>query len=743
MSSNKRVIIVSNRLPIKIAEQDSEMVYHTSEGGLATGLGSVYKQGNNLWIGWPGGVTKEDKRPRVIEDLRKQNLVPVFLTQDEINDFYEGFSNETIWPLFHYFPTFTTFSPEYWESYVAVNQKYADEILKHVTKDDVIWVHDYQLMLLPNMIRKKIPDVSIGFFQHIPFPSYEVFRILPWRKDLLEGILGADVIGFHTYDDVRHFTSATTRILNISAMGNNLHVGDRRVTADAFPISIDYKKYRALAESQQTKRNERKLKQLINHNKLIISIDRLDYSKGIIHRLKAYQLLLENHPELKGKVTMIQLVVPSRDTVQKYKELKEDMNQVVSEINGRFSTLGWQPIQHFYRSFPLHLLSALYKSADVALVTPMRDGMNLVSKEYVASKLDHKGVLVLSEMAGASRELSEALMINPHDIWDFSEKIYQALHMPEDEQKRRMVSMQNTVARFDIFTWVKNFMDKLDEVKAEQQALYTRNISPAIQQKIGIRYFYSTKRLLFLDYDGTLVPFHKQVDAAIPDERLLNILSTLANDPHNKLVITSGRDYKTLEKWLGHLPIDIIAEHGAWYRDVGSSWRSRKDLTNDWKQEIANIMNIYCRRTPGASIEEKSYSLAWHYRNVEIGLGAQRAQELMSDISHFLSDKGLQLLQGDKVLEVKSLAVNKGKAAKRWLERGDYDFILAIGDDHTDEDTFKAMPEDAITIKVGSNLSAATYFLKTYEQVRGLLAELCEADVSGHEHDGALIKEAS
>lgn len=734
MNEAKRILIISNRLPVKINDDHGELSYRTSEGGLATGLGSIYKQNNNLWIGWPGAMVEEQQKDRIIADFAGKNLYPVFLTQNEINDFYEGFSNETLWPLFHYFPTYANYNPQHWDSYVSVNRKFADAILSKAGKDDVIWIHDYQLLLVADMVRKAIPEISIGFFQHIPFPSYEIFRLLPWRKEILQGMLGADVIGFHTYDDVRHFLSAASRILNIDNHGNELRLPNHKVTVDAFPMSIDYKKYRHLAEENTTRRNERKLKQLVNHSKLIISIDRLDYSKGIPHRLNAYQLLLERHPELRGKITMIQLVVPSRDNVRKYKELKEEMNRMVSEINGRFSTLGWQPIHHFYRSFPLHLLSALYKAADVALVTPMRDGMNLVSKEYVASKTDQKGVLILSEMAGAARELSEALMVNPNDIWDFAEKIYTALNMPEEEQKRRISNMQQTISKFDIHNWVNNFMDKLQEVKAEQQALFTRSLNQELQQKIGISYYYGARRLILLDYDGTLVPFQKQVNAAIPDEDLLELLTALSEDPHNNLVITSGRDYRTLQAWLGHLKVDLIAEHGAWYREHGQSWKNRKDLNNDWRQEIYNVMELYTRRTPGSSIEEKSYSLAWHYRKVEGGLGALRAYEMIADLKHFAADKGLQILQGDKVIEIKSISINKGKAAKRWLDKGNHDFIMAIGDDYTDEDTFKAMPPEAITIKVGNNISAATYFLASYKEVRAFLQSLSDTDTQRSEY---------
>lgn len=734
MSSTKRILIVSNRLPVKIQDNDGELNYHNSEGGLATGLSSVYQQGDNIWIGWPGAVVTDNQKLKVMGALEERKLHPVFLTDEEVSDFYEGFSNETIWPLFHYFPSYAQFEPRYWDVYKSVNEKYAEIILNIATKDDVIWIHDYQLLLLPSLIRKKLPGVTIGFFQHIPFPSYEIFRLLPWRKEILCGILGADLVGFHTYDDTRHFIDSVTRILGNSAIANELMIEDRKVVIDAFPIGIDYEKFHKLSEDATVRRNERKLKKLINNNKLLISIDRLDYSKGILHRLKAFRLLLERYPDLKGNIRLIQLIVPSRDNVAQYKELKEEMNRMVTDINGDFGTFSWQPIHHFYRSFPVNLLSTLYKAADVALVTPMRDGMNLVCKEYVASKIDKKGVLVLSEMAGASRELSEALMVNPNDIWDFCEKIYAALEMPEAEQKRRMTSMQDVVSKFDVFTWVKNFTERLEEVKEQQLSLSTRIINFETRSKIAAQYQKAAKRLILLDYDGTLVPFQNNIYSAVPDAPLLNLLEKLCNDPLNKLVITSGRDYKTLNTWLGHLNAGMIAEHGAWYRTLDGQWHNRRDLNNDWRNEVYNVMDVYARRTPGSYIEEKSYSLVWHYRRVEEGLGELRARALMDDIKHFIADHGLQLLQGNKVIEIKSMAINKGKAAKRWLEKDDYDFIMAIGDDHTDEDTFKAMPSSAVTIKVGNSPSSAIYTLNSYKEVRNFLSVLANEEMPGEQN---------
>ncbi len=731
MSTAKRTIIVSNRLPVKIQQKEGVLTYQNSEGGLATGLNSVYQQGENIWIGWPGSVVAGNQKSKVAQDLEARRLQPVFLTEEEVTDFYEGFSNETIWPLFHYFPSYAKYEPKFWDVYKSVNEKYAEVILNTATADDIIWIHDYQLMLLPALIREKLPDVTIGFFQHIPFPSFEIFRLLPWSKEILHGILGADLIGFHTYDDTRYFTNSVSKVLHMPAMANEIMVGERKVVVDAFPIGIDYEKFSNMAESAGVRRNERKLKKLINNSKLLISIDRLDYSKGIIHRLRAFKLLLERYPELRGNVVLMQLIVPSRDNVAQYKELKEEMNRLVTDINGDFGTFTWQPVRHFYRSFPAELLSTLYKTEDVALVTPMRDGMNLVSKEYVASKPDKKGVLVLSDMAGASRELSDALIVNPNDIWDFCEKIHDALTMPEAEQKRRMGNMQEIVSRFNIFNWVKNFMERLDEVKMMQQALSTRIINFDTRTRIADSYSKAARRLILLDYDGTLVPFNNNTASAIPDNMLLQLLEQLTADKRNKVVITSGRDYKTLNDWLGHLDLGMIAEHGAWYRNEARQWHNRRDLNNEWRSEVYNVMDVYARRTPGAYIEEKSYSLAWHYRRVEEGLGELRARGLTEDIKHLIADHGLQLLQGSKVIEIKSMAINKGKAAKRWLEQEQYDFILAIGDDHTDEDTFKAMPHNAVTIKVGNSASSAIYTLSTYKEVRTFLSVLVNAPTLG------------
>lgn len=740
-----KIIIVANRLPVRVEIKHEEWIYHSSEGGLATGLGSIYKEGNNVWIGWPGAYIENEKIQHIIrQDFMKQNLCPVMLSEYEIKHYYDGFSNDTLWPLFHYFPSYASYAQKDWEVYQKVNRKFAQAVIEIAQPGDIIWIQDYQLMLVPAMVREALPDVSIGFFQHIPFPSYEVFRLIPWRDQLLKGLLGADLIGFHTFDDVRHFMSAATRIVHAPANANELILEEERtVIVDAFPMGIDYDKYRNHVFNPKTKRNETKLHQLMGDRKLMISIDRLDYSKGIPERLKAYELFLRKNPEFKEQVIFIQLVVPSRDQVKHYATLKEEINRLVSDINAKHGTLSWQPIHYFYRSFPLEMLSALYASADIALVTPLRDGMNLVCKEYIASRVDKTGVLILSEMAGASKELYEALIINPTNKEAVSDAIFQALTMPEEEQVRRMEALQQTVEKFNIHHWIRNFMDKLKEVKLKQEQLSTRNLTESFRETLHTRYLEAARRLIFLDYDGTLVNFAPDPLKAVPDDDLKALLQELYSDSRNKIVLISGRKKETLESWLGDMPIDIIAEHGAWLREGSNPWLIANDLNTDWKEEFMPLLKQFEMRTPGSFIEEKDYSLAWHYRKVDKGLGELRAKEMTGNLKYAAANLGLQLLEGNKVIEIKSANINKGNAAREWLKQYPASFVLAIGDDYTDEDTFKAMPDDAITIKVGPGISAATYFLKNPEEVRGFLRRLIRPG-SGNNHNEekntALIK---
>lgn len=720
-----KTIIVSNRLPVKIKENNGEMEFRQSEGGLATGLGSIYRQGNNMWLGWPGvEVSSEEHKSQITGKLQEMNLYPVFLTQEEINLYYEGFSNETLWPVFHYHPTYAKYEQSYWDSYVAVNQKFKEAIFQVAEPGDRIWIHDYQLLLLPGLIRAEQPEITIGFFLHIPFPSYELFRLIPWRAEILQNMLGADLLGFHTFDDVRHFISSVTRLLPVHSFGNELTYDDRQVVAEPFPMGIDDKKFEELTTNEEVLANVNSLKETFHDSKMILSIDRLDYSKGILQRLQAFDMLLQRNPEYLENVVLYMIVVPSRDTVAQYKDLRDEIDKLVGNINARYRTLNWTPVNYYYRSFPVEMLSALYNMAEVCLISPMRDGMNLVCKEYVASRTNNTGVLILSEMAGAAKELIDALIVNPNNVGEVYRAMIEALNMPLNEQERRMQAMRDVVSKFNIKHWVKIYMEKLGEVKQMQDSMQAKHIGLNARAYIENGYLTSSNRVIFLDYDGTLVGFKSNIDLAFPDEDLYDILEQLTSDPANNVVIVSGRNYQTLEDWFGRMPMDIIAEHGAWQKRKDGEWQKLPGLYNQWKQEIRPILETYVDRTPGSFIEEKSYSLVWHYRKVEEGLGELRANELMNTLRFITADKGLQMLPGNKVVEIKNVEVNKGKVSLSWLENNDYDFIMALGDDHTDEDMFKALPDKAFTIKIGSNISSARYYLRDYREVRRLLRTL-------------------
>ncbi|MFW5752348.1 MAG: bifunctional alpha,alpha-trehalose-phosphate synthase (UDP-forming)/trehalose-phosphatase, partial [bacterium] len=477
-----KVIIVSNRLPVSISKKGTEIIVQPSMGGLATGMKSFYKSYESIWIGWPGLVlnrTNKKERDEITGKLKEEKCAPVFLSQKQINQYYLGFSNKTVWPLFHYFPQYTVYQENLWDTYRKVNQIFADEIMKFASEDDIIWIHDYHLLLLPEMVRKKMPGVTIGFFLHIPFPSFEIFRLLPWRKEILKGILGADLVGYHTYDYQRHFISSVRRIFGKEVVFNQIMHGRRKVKVDAFPMGIDYNKFQAEAKSRaelpfsKMSKFQQAMKRFRNQDKekrVILSIDRLDYSKGIPNRLEAYEHFLEKNPKYREKVILIIVAVPSRTNVEHYQLLKKNVDELVGRINGRFGTINWVPIWYHYRGFQFERLTELYNQADIGLLTPIRDGMNLIAKEYIACKTDNEGVLILSEMAGASKELGEALIVNPNDNKEIANAILEAIKMPRKEQIRRNQVMQKRLERYNVESWAQDFMHNLNKMHSQKKA---------------------------------------------------------------------------------------------------------------------------------------------------------------------------------------------------------------------------------------------------------------------------------
>ncbi|MFD1772158.1 bifunctional alpha,alpha-trehalose-phosphate synthase (UDP-forming)/trehalose-phosphatase [Sphingobacterium suaedae] len=738
---NKRTIIISNRLPVRIERRDQELHFIPSEGGLATGLGSVYQQDDNIWVGWPGFVPESEEEKLIIrERLAELNLVPVFLTEEELMGYYEGFSNEVLWPIFHYRLSYAVYNTDNWHIYKQVNQKFADRVQEQdLNEKDEIWVHDYQLMLLPNLIRQRYDRISIGYFQHIPFPPDEVFRSIPWRDELINGLLGADLIAFHTYNDSQHFLNACTHILGLPIHNNCLHVGGRSVFAEVYPMGIDFEKFSQLAHSQAIRTRAQQIREFYMDRKFILCIDRLDYSKGIIERLEAYESLLKEYPEMREKVILYMLVVPSRDTVPQYKMLRDEIDRMVGHINAVYGTNEWIPIAYFYNSFPIEELSALYVAADVCLVTSIRDGMNLVCKEYVASKEETDGVLVLSELAGASKELLEAIQVNPNSIDQIREGLKAALDMPPSEQRRRMKDSIDIVRKFNVRHWVKIFFNRLREIKTFQKQEMARRVRSEIKDTILEQYQSSTKRLFFLDYDGTLIGFHKDADAASPTDALYHTLEMLQSNPANQIVIISGRPHETLDRWFGRKDYFLVAEHGAWSNYPDFQWRSKNHLSTRWKIPVQHLMNKFANRTAGAIVEEKTYSLAWHYRKAQTGLGQLRSQELVDSLRYLIPHHGLQLLMGDKVIEVKNSELNKGKAALEIVNSFQPDFIFAIGDDATDEDMFLELPAEAITVKVGNKKSAAQYYVEDQTEAVSLIDYFANSDLRSSINKGGVV----
>ena len=718
-----RLIIISNRLPVTIDKREGAFMYYPSTGGLATGLTSLDDETEKLWIGWPGKAVDSESEQLVIKNnLRKDGLIPVFLSTEDIECFYEGFSNKVIWPHFHYFTQFTTYNNHtYWEAYQKVNQLFLQALIEHIEEGDMIWVQDYQLMLLPAMIRAVFPKASIGFFLHIPFPSYEVFRILPWRKALLEGVLGADQIGFHTYNYMRHFLSAAYRISGIEHNFGKLIVNDRLVNVDVFPMGIDYWKYAKQEIVLDPRDDAFKIERLARKKTIVLSIDRLDYTKGIPQRIAAFEDFLEQYPEYMEKVTLLLVVVPSRSNVDQYQELKSEIDLQVGRINGLYGSYDWSPIQYFFRALPFKVLSTLYKVSQIAMITPLRDGMNLVAKEYVASKQEsEQGVLILSEMAGASNELTDALIVNPHDRSDIVETLKKAIEMNTSEQRWRLKKMQEHLKKYDIKNWAESYINNLKELTKRQKNSEVQLLNRESANPIITAYKTATNRLLILDYDGTLMNFQADPQAVEPDSSLLSILEQLCADEKNKVVINTGRDKETIGKWLGHLSIEFAAEHGVWTKR-GKNWVKNPGLRDKWKPDVYAVLENLVARTPGSFIEEKDYSLAWHYRRIDKELGAKRVREFRDVLTYLTSNLDLQVLEGNKVIEIKNAGVSKGKATLGWSNAQNWDFIFAIGDDHTDEDTFKVLPKTAFTVKVGDDKSAARFNIGSVEHVRSLL----------------------
>jgi len=733
----ERLVIAAYRLPFKLSKTKKGYKAIQNSGGLVSAilaLSENFKNSNkdlkNSKIVW-AGIADDLPDDVTSDNFENENfdILPVSIPA-QVNDlYYGGFCNDLIWPLFHYFPSYAVFNQDYFKAYEEANLKFCEELVKTIKPGDFIWIHDYQLMLLPEMIRKKMPEATIGFFLHIPFPSFELFRLLPrqWRESVIKGLLGADLVGFHTHDYAQNFIKSVKRTTGYECHQNTIYSPNKLVKADAFPIGIDYDKFHGACLKKQVLAEKEKLKNHLSLNKLIFSVDRLDYSKGLLLKLKGYETFLEKYPEWRSKVVFNMVVVPSRDNIDKYKIMKREIESTVGRINGKFSSLSWQSIIYQYKSLTFNELVALYDLSDVGLITPLRDGMNLVAKEYVACQVENKGVLILSEMAGAAAELNEAIIINPVDDIEMAEAIFNALEMKPEEKQTRLDRMKNRISNYNVFTWAFDFFNQTYNTKKEQKIMSVRFVNPAITNQIISDYQKAERRILFLDYDGTLVPFEKYPEMAIILKETRGIIKKLSKDPKNQVVIISGRDKEFLEAQFAGINVNLVAEHGYFIKKGYGDWETTITGDEQWKEAVLPIMNEYVSRCNGTFIEEKTGSIAWHYRNADSDFADLRLHELRDDLAEIIRYKtDFEILEGHKVLEVKSGKYDKGQAAIALMSDQEFGFIFAAGDDKTDEFLFKVLPEFAYTIRVGMSPSLAKYNVTDISVLLKLLEMMAE-----------------
>jgi len=729
-----KLVIVSNRLPVSVSAQKGKLKLKKSVGGLAVGLESYLQSAKGtfnkeyLWVGWPGELPEGVKKEEVEHELEKKNLKGVFLSQEGIDNFYNGFCNDTIWPLFHYFTSYVSYNNEWWNSYRKINEEYANEVLQCVEPGDTVWVHDYHLMLLPEILKHRMPELKVGFFLHIPFPVFEEFRLLPnkWRQQILCGLLGADTIGFHTYDYSRYFLDCVQRIVGYENNLGVVSVGSRKVKVGTFPMGIQYEKFFQDALSDAVKKEKENIVKGTQNLKIILSIDRLDYTKGIIRRLEAFEKFLKEYPEWIEKVVFMLIVVPSRIDVERYMEMKRSIDELVGKINGDFARINWTPILYQYTFLPSEKLSALYSVSDVALVTPLRDGMNLIAKEYVASRTEQTGVLILSEMAGAAQELGEAIIINPNHTEEIYDALAEALTMPVVSQQARITTMQSRLKTYTVTKWAKEFLNTLLEfTKEQEQEQGAKMLGAYVRGQIVKDFREAKNRLILLDYDGTLVPFGKFPLAASPDDDLIELLTKVCRLPNTRVVIISGRERRVMEKWLNIPGINLVAEHGIWIKESNDDWGMIKVFKNAWKEAVIPVLKRYSERLPGSFIEEKEFSIAWHYRLADQESAQILSRELMNNLTHMTTNMGVQILQGNKVIELRNSGADKGTVSLYFQEQNT-DFVLAAGDDTTDEDMFSTLQDWHYSIKVGGVPTQAQYIVDSHLNVRQLLEQIVE-----------------
>ena len=715
------VVIASNRLPFTLHRSTEGLERRPSPGGLVSALEPVLLRRGGTWVGWPGLELKTDEQYHpALEGDEKYRVRPVELDSSDIKRYYHGFSNATLWPLFHSMPQYARFDRADFAIYTKVNERFAEAIDSAADGAGLVWIHDYQLMLAPIALRALRPKARIGYFLHIPFPPYDLFRLLPWDRQLLRGLLACDLVGFHVPGYALNFLDCVERRLGarVDREAMVVEYGDRLVRVGAFPIGIDYHHFERLAQEVSTRNQD-----AARGERIVLGVDRLDYTKGIPERIKAFQRLLELHPEYREQVVLIQIAVPSRAQTAGYKELKREIEALVGHVNGRFATASWSPIRYIHRAIPHERLAGIYRDADVALVTPLRDGMNLVAKEFVAAQVDEPGVLVLSRMAGAAETMREALDVNPNDLEETAESIHRALEMDRTERRSRMTALRRRELRDDVHSWVERFMESAISQHAAIAPLTDRDF----QGWLG-SYLTRPKLALFLDYDGTLTDLvDHPSDAKLTDEARAT-LDACAARPDTEVAIVSGRALADVRQLVGNNELTYAGNHGLEIEGEGIEFR-HEDLVHYQSRVEALAAALGEVSLEGAWVEAKGPTLTYHYRQVD---GGARAP-LIERCREIIEAAGFQTREAHCALEARPpIGWDKGRAVLHILRArhgpswAEATRVIYVGDDQTDEDAFRFLAGLSMTFRVGPDdvLTAASHRLPHPRAVQALLGYL-------------------
>ncbi|KAK1420382.1 hypothetical protein QVD17_21928 [Tagetes erecta] len=705
--SKHRLLVVANRLPVSaVRKGDASWQLEVSVGGLVSALLGI-TEFETRWIGWAGvNVPDEIGQKSLTEALAKKRCVPVFLEDNIVHLYYNGYCNNILWPLFHYLgipqedwlATICNFQSQF-DAYKKANQKFADVVKENYQEGDVVWCHDYHLMFLPKCLKEKNPNMKVGWFLHTPFPSSEIHRIMPSRSELLTAVLAADLIGFHTYDYARHFVSACTRILGLEGTPVGVEDQGRLTRVAAFPIGIDSDRFVRAVQLPRVKNHIKEFEERFGSRKVMLGVDRLDMIKGIPQKLLAFEKFLEENPNWRDKVVLLQIAVPTRTDVPEYQKLTCQVHEIVGRINGRFGTLTSVPIHHLDRSLDFHALCALYAMTDVALVTSLRDGMNLVSYEFVACQASKKGVLILSEFAGAAQSLGAgALLVNPWNVTEVASSIAYALNMPSDEREKRHHHNYMHVTTHTSQEWAGTFVSELNDTVVEAQ-LRTKQIPPQLQSEHAVgRYRCSNNRLIILGFNATLtepvnadgrIDQFKEMELNLHRE-LEEPLKKLCDDPRSTVIIVSGSHRSVLDKNFEDYNIWLAAEHGVFLRTANKKWIQNltENIHIDWIESVKHVFEYFTERTPRSFYELRETSIVWNYKYSDLEFGRLQAKDMLQHLcTGPISNASVEVVQGGRSVEVRANGVSKGVGISGILGqvihdkdmKAPIDYVLCVG----------------------------------------------------------------